>query len=122
MGGPDGELGASLRYLNQRYSAPWNEIKGVLTDIGISVPEMLHFEPSGNRNISETEVAISVPEMFRIVELSKKTIICGLPLFSFKNSEQIKKWDDNSSEDKPFKVQKSKRTRYIDVYASVAMC
>lgn len=122
MGGPDGELGASLRYLNQRYSAPWNEIKGVLTDIGISVPEMFHFEPSGNRNISETEVAISVPEMFHIVELSKKTIICGLPLFSFKNSEQIKKWDDNSSEDKPFKVQKSKRTRYIDVYASVAMC
>lgn len=101
---------------------PYGEVKGLLTDIGISVPEMLHFEPSGNRNISETEVAISVPEMFHIVEFSKKTIICGLPLFSFKNSEQIKKWDDNSSEDKPFKVQKSKRTRYIDVYASVAMC
>ena len=42
MGGPDGELGASLRYLNQRYSAPWNEIKGVLTDIGTE--ELAHME------------------------------------------------------------------------------
>lgn len=35
LGGPDGELGASLRYLNQRYIMPQNEIKGALTDIGI---------------------------------------------------------------------------------------
>lgn len=34
LGGPDGELGASLRYLNQRYTMPTNEIKGLLTDIG----------------------------------------------------------------------------------------
>lgn len=33
-GGPDGELGASLRYLSQRYSMPYNELKGLLTDIG----------------------------------------------------------------------------------------
>ena len=33
-GGPDGELGASLRYLSQRYAMPYNEVKGVLTDIG----------------------------------------------------------------------------------------
>lgn len=37
LGGPDGELGASLRYLNQRYSAPYDEVKAILTDIGISV-------------------------------------------------------------------------------------
>jgi spore coat protein JC len=36
-GGPDGELGASLRYLSQRYTMPYAELKGVLTDIGISV-------------------------------------------------------------------------------------
>ena len=36
-GGPDGELGASLRYLNQRYTMPYKEIKGTLTDIGVSV-------------------------------------------------------------------------------------
>ena len=34
-GGPDGELGASMRYLTQRYSMPYNEVKGILTDIGI---------------------------------------------------------------------------------------
>lgn len=39
-GGPDGELGASLRYLSQRYSMPYPELKGLLTDIGTEVPEM----------------------------------------------------------------------------------
>ena len=34
-GGPDGELGAALRYLSQRYTMPCNELKGLLTDIGI---------------------------------------------------------------------------------------
>lgn len=33
-GGPDGELGASLRYLSQRFSMPYAELKGLLTDIG----------------------------------------------------------------------------------------
>ena len=33
-GGPDGELGASLRYLSQLYSMPFDELKGLLTDIG----------------------------------------------------------------------------------------
>ena len=33
-GGPDGELGASLRYLSQRYSMPFDELKGLLSDIG----------------------------------------------------------------------------------------
>ena len=33
-GGPDGELGASLRYLSQRYSMPFDELRGLLTDIG----------------------------------------------------------------------------------------
>lgn len=39
-GGPHGELGASLRYLSQRYSMPYPELRAILTDIGISVPEM----------------------------------------------------------------------------------
>jgi len=33
-GGPDGELAASLRYLNQRYNMPTNKIKALLNDIG----------------------------------------------------------------------------------------
>lgn len=40
-GGPDGELGASMRYLSQRYTMPYKEVTGILTDIGISVP-ILH--------------------------------------------------------------------------------
>lgn len=39
-GGPDGELGASLRYLSQRYSMPYPELKGLLTDIGSEAPKM----------------------------------------------------------------------------------
>lgn len=39
-GGPDGELGASLRYLSQRFSMPYAELKGLLTDIGTEAPEM----------------------------------------------------------------------------------
>lgn len=35
-GGPDGELGASLRYLSQRFAMPYPELKGLLTDIGRS--------------------------------------------------------------------------------------
>ena len=36
-GGPDGDLGASLRYLSQRYSMPFDELKGLLTDVGTVV-------------------------------------------------------------------------------------
>ena len=43
-GGPDGELGASLRYRSQRYSMPYPELKGLLTDIGREASEMFHSE------------------------------------------------------------------------------
>jgi spore coat protein JC len=39
-GGPDGELGASMRYLSQRYTMPYKEVTGILTDIGTEAPEM----------------------------------------------------------------------------------
>lgn len=41
-GGPDGELGASLRYLSQRYSMPFDELKGLLTDIGTEASKLFH--------------------------------------------------------------------------------
>lgn len=37
FGGPDGELAASMRYLSQRYTMPYKEVIGILTDIGISI-------------------------------------------------------------------------------------
>lgn len=42
FGGPDGELAASMRYLSQRYTAPYKEVQGLLTDIGTE--ELAHME------------------------------------------------------------------------------
>lgn len=59
-GGPDGELGASLRYLSQRYSMPYPELKGLLTDIGTE--ELGHLEMIGTivhqltRNLTEDQI------------------------------------------------------------------
>ncbi len=59
-GGPDGELGASLRYLSQRFSMPYPELKGLLTDIGVE--ELGHLEMIGaivyqlTRNLSEKDI------------------------------------------------------------------
>lgn len=38
LGGPDGELAASMRYLNQRYAMPYAEVTGILTDVGTEEP------------------------------------------------------------------------------------
>lgn len=43
-GGPDGELSASMRYLSQRYTIPYREVAGLLTDIGREASEMFHSE------------------------------------------------------------------------------
>ena len=59
-GGPDGELGASLRYLSQRYSMPYPELRGLLTDIGTE--ELGHLEMVGaivhqlTRSLSEDQI------------------------------------------------------------------
>ncbi len=59
-GGPDGELGASLRYLSQRYSMPYPELKALLTDIGTE--ELGHLEMIGaivhqlTRNLSDSQI------------------------------------------------------------------
>ena len=59
-GGPDGELGASLRYLSQRFSMPYPELKGLLTDIGTE--ELGHLEMIGaivyqlTRNLTQEQI------------------------------------------------------------------
>ena len=59
-GGPDGELGASLRYLSQRFSMPYPELKAILTDVGTE--ELGHLEMIGaivyqlTRNLSPEEI------------------------------------------------------------------
>ncbi len=42
-GGPDGELGASMRYLSQRYSMPYPELKATLTDIGVEESKLFNY-------------------------------------------------------------------------------
>ncbi len=60
LGGPDGELGASMRYLNQRFSMPDRKVAGMLTDIGTE--EISHLEMIGamlyqlTRNLSTSEI------------------------------------------------------------------
>ena len=59
-GGPDGELGASLRYLSQRFTMPYDEVKGLLTDVGTE--ELAHLEMIGTivhqltRNLNDDEI------------------------------------------------------------------
>ena len=63
FGGPDGELAASMRYLSQRYSMPYDELKGILTDIGTE--ELAHMEMVSamvhqlTRNLSKDEIVKS---------------------------------------------------------------
>ena len=60
LGGPDGELAASLRYLSQRFAAPCREVQAMLTDIGTE--ELAHLEMIGTilyqltRNLSMKEI------------------------------------------------------------------
>ena len=62
-GGPDGEMGASLRYLSQRYASPYREVSAILTDIGTE--ELAHLEMVATivhqltRNLSMEEIEAS---------------------------------------------------------------
>ena len=59
-GGPDGEMGASMRYLSQRYACPYREVSAILTDIGTE--ELAHLEMVATivhqltRNLSMDEI------------------------------------------------------------------
>jgi len=63
LGGPDGEIGASMRYLHQRYSCPYGQVTGILTDVGTE--ELAHMEMIAailfqlTRNLTEEEIAKS---------------------------------------------------------------
>ena len=60
LGGPDGEIGASLRYLTQRIAMPYDKVVGILTDVGTE--ELAHFEMISailyqlTRNLSYEEI------------------------------------------------------------------
>ena len=72
-GGADGELGASLRYLSQRISTPYDIAKGVLTDVGSSVSEM-----------------------FQTAQTLDKPCVSGLFVHSIITTEKLKKYNSNA--------------------------
>ena len=96
-GGPHGELGASLRYLSQRYTMPFPEVKAILTDIG-------------------TEAA----EMFHLVKFEDKHDTVGFKVHSFSTFDEIKKYDksdNDESSEKAYSIGLGRTKRTINLYA-----
>lgn len=97
-GGPDGELGASLRYLSQRFSMPYPELKGLLTDIG-------------------TEAA----EMFHISKSAKNPYFDGFLLHTFHTADKVLRYGENNQFEffeHPSVVQRGEK-RIINIYAAI---
>lgn len=97
-GGPDGEASAALRYLTQRYGQPYNEVKGMLTDIG-------------------TEAA----EMFHISKSAKNPYFDGFLLHTFHTADKVLRYGENNQFEffeHPAVVQRGEK-RIINIYAAV---
>ncbi len=97
-GGPNGELGAALRYLSQRYSMPFDEQRGLLTDIG-------------------TEAA----EMFHISKSAKNLYFDGFLLHTFHTADKVLRYGENNQFEffeHPAVVQRGEK-RIINIYAAV---
>lgn len=67
-GGPDGEMGASLRYLSQRYSMPYRQVSGILTDIGREASE---------KELSEASAFFIVSKALFTPFATEKLHFCG---------------------------------------------
>lgn len=97
LGGPHGELGASMRYLHQRYSMPYGEVRGTLTDVG-------------------TEEA----EMFHLVKFGDKHDTVGIKVHSFSTFDKIKKYDKSDNDknaEKAYSIGFGRTERTINLYA-----
>lgn len=83
FGGPDGETGAAMRYLSQRFAMPYREVMGVLTDIGTEASQTVSYlfpcaqaaraEQTGTVNI--TPILDAIPSMTSI-PISNMLISC----------------------------------------------
>ena len=91
-GGPDGELGASLRYLSQRFSMPVQELKATLTDIGCE--ELNHLEMIGaivyqlTKDLSEEDIKKNEDSQYRA-----KAIECINNMIENTHSRQFNYYD-----------------------------
>lgn len=97
-GGPHGELGASLRYLSQRYSMPYPELRAILTDIGTEAAEMFHLSKS-----------------------AKNPYFDGFLLHTLCTADKVLRYGENNQFDfseHPSVVQRGEK-RIINIYAAV---
>lgn len=98
LGGPDGETGAALRYLSQRYAMPYGEVVGILTDVG-------------------TEAA----EMFHISKSAKNPYFDGFLLHTFHTADKVLRYGENNQFEffqHPAVVQRGQK-RIINIYAAI---
>ena len=98
LGGPDGEAGAALRYLSQRYSMPSAKVKAVLTDIGTEAAEMFHLSKS-----------------------AKNPYFDGFLLHTLYTADKVLRYGENNQFDfseRPVVVQHGEK-RIINIYAAV---
>ena len=92
-GGPDGEMGASMRYLSQRYSMPYRKVSGLLTDIGTdaAVQKNREKERLTNRMLSYTIPSLTVGKQKTVVKPVKSMLaavfcfvaICAIVLYFY---------------------------------------
>ena len=100
FGGPDGELGAAMRYLSQRFTSPYSEVTGMLTDIGTSVSEMFHLSKNADK-----------PQEY------------WYQFYSISTRNRVAKWDGTMNEKEnefPYKVSRSEDLRIINFYLGVS--
>lgn len=90
FGGPDGELSASMRYLAQRYTMPYRNVAGLLTDIGREASEMFHLRgpsfPPPRLLIFDHRFCMLYIKFLDYVNRSKT---CNLYLHAFKFSRSL---------------------------------
>ena len=101
LGGPDGELAASMRYLHQRYSMPYKEVVGILTDVGSEASEMFHCRNTTN-------------------------IICSdaTPIYTITTKERVLRYGENNRVaffERPNLVSHDKERR-VNIYVALPDC
>lgn len=98
LGGPDGEMAAAMRYLNQRYAMPNRHVAGLLTDIGTEAPEMFHISKS-----------------------AKNPYFDGFLLHTLCTADKVLRYGENNQfnfSEHPAVVQRGEK-RIINIYAAV---
>lgn len=80
-GGPDGEMGASMRYLSQRYAMPYKEVAGLLTDIGTDLFEDMAAEQKARSTYDNILRLITEPDVVAPIKFLREREIVHFQRF-----------------------------------------